>query len=966
MKYIREFNEVNFFNNYKTRMINEENPFENEIRWGDSLLGRLINSTIRKIKIGANITRIKLLNERLKMVFDQIITDNNYYHLEQEDQKKVNNMKLFDYLTQIDEDINLLKDKKDDQIQPLISEMKNLTILSLQELDKNDVVVDDKDKLKKDLKSFKELLDKYKKDNDNTEKTSTETGIQLANINSLEKANDAYSSAYKIIQSNQNADVNTKLIEYTSVILYGLNYMEFMVNSTNFDKTTGSMKNDKVENKKIEAPKIDDKQLVASNQTNNEKINYFTSYKKIYEDANMLPVNSGTTSVVNTNNNTNNDDVENVDFSELSLEKAINKLINIFNKNGWNNESVKLSNGLSIKANINTIISYKNNTNMNIVMNNVTTKYTYNTALLTICKQIALNKAVYGVDDKVYEAKDTILATFTNDLPKVVSLVLKEVMGMANTMNMMVDNSPLKILVKNIAECYKFILDNYKKINNNQDNNQNQPTSNKEVKQIEQPKISENLNFIKSFESFMSVINEDNEEDGDSNNDNSNNDNSNNTNVASETDTAVNSILDDIIVFWTDNFDPSKYKINKKDFNNLNAKLEDIQNEDYPITLFRDNIIEIVKIFNRAYKLHTVPVIPTDRTNGRVSNKTFREYTSFGGGVPQTAGASGGPYRNNAIFNAFEDCVLDIQKNAKYKKIFSGTTTFENIDENGDIKDINVKKMEGAGKKLERFMIDMLDGDQLYKNRDDRNPGTQALFLKKYFNIDVKNEDLGFSRNEYNDNAVMANNIKEASFQSINNQTVKKLLTNTKLEDLEGTFLYLNCVDKDNKNIPICMNIQYVDDTNVYLSYCKSVFYYKKMIDYVEKKNKSNLYFNTGHIIGNRTYKKDDKKQMEYAIKYTTIPIEDFYRGNEIHLKGEYKISYVELYNNDSNDYGIQPTYVDGDNSDILTINNVDILCKDDNVIYVLKNTKELKNNTYKYVSAFNINNIKKSKMTKM
>ena len=55
-----------------------------------------------------------------------------------------------------------------------------------------------------------------------------------------------------------------------------------------------------------------------------------------------------------------------------------------------------------------------------------------------------------------------------------------------------------------------------------------------------------------------------------------------------------------------------------------------------------DPVLDIVKCFNRAYKIHTTQVIPSGRSGGRVSNKTFMEYTCFGGGDPSNAGKGGG------------------------------------------------------------------------------------------------------------------------------------------------------------------------------------------------------------------------------------------------------------------------------------------------------------------------------------
>jgi hypothetical protein len=66
----------------------------------------------------------------------------------------------------------------------------------------------------------------------------------------------------------------------------------------------------------------------------------------------------------------------------------------------------------------------------------------------------------------------------------------------------------------------------------------------------------------------------------------------------------------------------------KSDFD---KKIE--QTKDSIIISDIDPVIEICKIFNRAHKLHTTQVIPSGRNNGKVSNMTFREYTSFGGGT---------------------------------------------------------------------------------------------------------------------------------------------------------------------------------------------------------------------------------------------------------------------------------------------------------------------------------------------
>ena len=48
-------------------------PLGNEINWGDSLLGRLINSTLRKVQENANALRIDIQGRRLKNHFNYIM-----------------------------------------------------------------------------------------------------------------------------------------------------------------------------------------------------------------------------------------------------------------------------------------------------------------------------------------------------------------------------------------------------------------------------------------------------------------------------------------------------------------------------------------------------------------------------------------------------------------------------------------------------------------------------------------------------------------------------------------------------------------------------------------------------------------------------------------------------------------------------------------------------------------------------
>jgi hypothetical protein len=178
--------------------------------------------------------------------------------------------------------------------------------------------------------------------------------------------------------------------------------------------------------------------------------------------------------------------------------------------------------------------------------------------------------------------------------------------------------------------------------------------------------------------------------------------------------------------------DVSKYVLSKEEQDKINQefqkKAEELKKGDRVVYLH--DVVRIVRCFNKAYKIHTTQVIPTGRSDGKVSNSVFREYQCFGNGTPKTAGESGGPYRNRALFNKWESAVLDILDNEEYNNIFLESTK---VGENS----------KDGGKKLKEFMINMLDGENLYKGTSggyssDAGTGQQAKYLKEFFGIELK------------------------------------------------------------------------------------------------------------------------------------------------------------------------------------------------------------------------------------
>lgn len=96
-----------FYNSSK--MIRE--VFENDITWGGSLIGRLINSAIRKVKIGINQVEIPPLLDNLKTELDYLVSQS----LQGKAKEKVDLLKLKSFMEQIkDECFRPSKDIKDE------------------------------------------------------------------------------------------------------------------------------------------------------------------------------------------------------------------------------------------------------------------------------------------------------------------------------------------------------------------------------------------------------------------------------------------------------------------------------------------------------------------------------------------------------------------------------------------------------------------------------------------------------------------------------------------------------------------------------------------------------------------------------------------------------------------------------------------------------------------------------------
>ena len=147
--------------------INEEadsGPMANDIPWNDSLLGRLINSTIRKAKVGANLVRIKQVAKRLNGAFEDLLARSAEGQLSKEELAQKNKITIYKFLEA------LQKSVEDGE---KVYAIKNLTDLAISDFKKfievtpaDELAVEkgDLEKLVKQLEDFRKFLEPFNDD----------------------------------------------------------------------------------------------------------------------------------------------------------------------------------------------------------------------------------------------------------------------------------------------------------------------------------------------------------------------------------------------------------------------------------------------------------------------------------------------------------------------------------------------------------------------------------------------------------------------------------------------------------------------------------------------------------------------------------------------------------------------------------------------------------------------------------
>jgi len=247
------------------------------------------------------------------------------------------------------------------------------------------------------------------------------------------------------------------------------------------------------------------------------------------------------------------------------------------------------------------------------------------------------------------------------------------------------------------------------------------------------------------------------------------------TTTPSATPTTVTGVSELWDVFFSEIEKTFPAKMTQDDINKLNNySPEDIEIAEEFLKK-PDPLLQIVKIFGQANRLYTTDHIPSGREGGRVSSMTFRRFKYVGGstpGAPQTPGY--GPWVYVSVYNQWKNGVYKIMTKPEYVDVFKDFKKM--IPESALDRYINSEKIFEAVtsmKSLQDFIMDMLS----LKNQGDFETA-EANALKKFFDlsilpseikpkIDVPTEDIKVEKGDVKANSFIWEQFKGTQFNEV-------------------------------------------------------------------------------------------------------------------------------------------------------------------------------------------------------
>jgi len=769
---VRKFEEVKI-NNEIHLPINEEYAFENDITWGGSLLGRLINSTLRKSKLYLKVTKVSGIVNEVEARLAELLT------------RSIPGAKNITALVALYEVYcaanaintqralysNLSVNERIDQLlDGLIDNAIDLTKKS--EIEGKDTIVSSLEKFRDDLK--KEEGDTNEEDNDEEEDNESDKVFYdntVSLIQSITRLHlDIKNNTVKFGGTGTNFDeVKYNRLKGMAKPSNDAAYLGMLNNRLGMAKSAVEIytkKNDteKVnfyKNEEAEIGKLikeikDKKQTTTVPAAEEEPVD-----KEAHENAVRLSK-KGTIGQIN--GVTASEAFSYYDEFYVMLNEEIDANLQEDEasksaKIAWN-KVIKAYSASGIATHIQDLESLLNS--------NAENKKTNMKNIVDLGRKIVLNYDSYKPDGLEALIKEAIVV---EDVAKSISSLSKVLLSFTDqeTKGESTNNQDISwkhLILWSLGDDgkgggagahIKQFIKSFNKIKEvYPDTVKNQDTNKTEVKSETQEEVKTER-LISSFNKFMLIREQD--EDISVNDEGENKPESpEQTKVENKPDaqtkqeeenkpeaqgqeTETEQQSDSIKTSWFKFFkkgDESKWKVDKAAADEANKQLENSKGEDISTealdkedkdTRKKDPIIQIINLFGRAYDLYASDYIPSGRPGGRVSQKTLREYEYIGKASPGTMDNPGfGPWAAKAVYDKWQTGITKILEQERFRMILAKYKFVSQAEKDTGTEQANFdKKNQGSGRTLMTFINDMLD------NKEGSFKKHRSKILTRYF-----------------------------------------------------------------------------------------------------------------------------------------------------------------------------------------------------------------------------------------
>ena len=800
-----------------TKLILEENApgsgaFGNNVKWGDSLLGRFINFVIRKIGVGVDMGRISLVSKQMKSQFERLVSESAIRTLSKEDQEDISKV-------QISSILGVLKKSVDDGEK--VSKIKDITqstIDNLELLEVSEKSEESKKVIIAALEEFLKFLEKYKDSDGKGGPLSEDADKTTDDAEESEKGKPGdkisiktgYPTMVKNLKSLSLVLANYKKFKPKAIISAPEDYFYI----TKGGETIETIQKDV----KINKNKLAIEQIWSTNAKNLEP--YTIKADKSKMDKNKLQLGK-----------------------DIKIKLALVKESFIFEEGPIQTTMVGDKSGIGTGGGKDRNVG----TGKEDHLTQAYTKLKKSCEILEDPKDKGIGvtfdflKAI--TDKSVDEESKLVIKSLYKEILRYLIGDKKATLNapadslFVESIDTIKDKNKKIIVAEKIARftmrAIQFDGQNlYAGLGDLGKPLQQFVDSMKELKKIDPEELKEVVKKQESkllkYDSYLTLIREAEGDDAQVKGDEAQAQGENKEDKSTE-------ISKEIKEYFDENLDFDAFLLSEEEVKEVEEKVEDASKKQGKSIVINgmNPIVEIVRLFNRAYKLHTTDVIPGARTDGAVDRLTYNEYTTFGSSSGNPSATEHGPYRHKKTFNIWEDAVFDILADTRFSPVFAKETV---LDDGGG----NVR--EGAGVALRQLMMDLLDGDNLYKSSGGGDSaGAQKKAIEKYFGetaenffetnsdvklgmVDKKTGKNDMEINTENANGITVSNLQFAKSSSLTSDDVLKE------SKFRFTTLQVNGKDSEGKIVRWYLFVNEMANDKYYVMVSKTMAWFRNII----------------------------------------------------------------------------------------------------------------------------------------